>query len=397
MKQKSLLALVVLALVGAWCLPMVGSTVGLAFKMQSQGTLSPTYSGLVASGWLVNMLGLGVFGWISDRELRKTGSRTKLLLLSALTLIPSGFAFSGVSTETDLVVTWLLYQVPSSALIAVTMAIAGDKLENRTFGVASGLIGASPTLGLLLGLIASTTLGANDFALFSVPALAAVVLSIPLATYYPTYAQSKGQPQETPSSGEKRYTLGQLVAAVAATGTAAATMQIYPITYVTLILKESSDWLANQGEIFIIVASVCSLTGNLLAGSIIKSLREAKIAFAFGAIVQTLGLLLLCTPEASNLYAVAYSIGGLGIGASLGSSISLALFSFGRRHNIGRSLGVINAALTLPYILIPGLAGTLFAETANGLLGLFLCTAVISLASVPILYLKQANAEAQKP
>jgi hypothetical protein len=108
--------------------------------------------------------------------------------------------------------------------------------------------------------------------------------------------------------------------------------------------------------------------------------------------VQTLGLLLLCINDASKLYSVAYAIAALGIGASLGSSISLALYSFGGKQNLGRSLGFINAAQTLPYILVPGVTGFFIDETSGSLLGLFFWTSVISLISIPMLFASRRTA-----
>ena len=389
-QQNALLAQVILALVGAWSLPMVGSTVGLAFKLQEQTESTAIYSGVIAAGWLVNMLGLGFFGWLSDRELLKTNSRTKLLLLSTLLLIPCGFAFGGVSSATDLIIIWLVYQVPSSALITVTMAIAGDKLDGKILGLASGLIGSAPAIGLLLGLASTQIAGPTDFSLFALPAVLAVVLAVPLAIYYPS-VQEGGDRLVAVDDYRSPFSLKRIVTVVAVVSIAAATIQIYPLSYVTLVLNAKAGWLESEGQIHVIVASLAAVAGNLIVGLAIKSIKEAKVTFILGAIVQALGLLLLCANDASKLYPVAYAIAALGVGASLGSSISLALYSFGRKQNIGRSLGFINAAQTLPYILVPGLTGFFIVENSGSLLGLFVWTAVFSLVSIPLLLVKKPS------
>ena len=394
MKQKqqiALLAQVILALVGAWSLPMVGSTVGVAFELQRQTQSTATYSGVIAAGWLVNMLGLGFFGWLSDRELIKSNSRTRLLLLATLLLIPCGFAFGAVESATDLTLVWLVYQVPSSAVIAATMAIAGDKLEGKIVGLASGLIGSSPAIGLLIGLSSTESMGTSGISLFTIPALIAVVLTIPLAIYYPIlHGNSRHQPTQVTSPTS--FSLKRIVAAVAIVSIAAATIQIYPLSYARLVLNANEGWLESEGQVHVIVASLAAVAGNLIVGLAIKSIKEAKVTFILGAVVQTLGLLLLCINDASKLYSVAYAIAALGIGASLGSSISLALYSFGGKQNLGRSLGFINAAQTLPYILVPGVTGFFIDETSGSLLGLFFWTSVISLISIPMLFASRRTA-----
>ncbi|GCE28063.1 MFS transporter [Dictyobacter alpinus] len=145
---------------------------------------------------------------------------------------------------------------------------------------------------------------------------------------------------------------------------------------------------AEQGvSMFQVINTVFVVISTLASGIISDKLQRRKPFVIAAGLIMTIALLLIAFTQSWILVLVTAAIFGIGFGIFLSADVALATQVLPKNHNLGKDLGLITAANTLPQLFIP-LVSFLAFNVLQGYPALFSIAAVFTilgaLAIIPI-------------
>lgn len=393
------LATLALANLGIW----------LAFFTPIQNLL-PRYSEQIAGAdgkeaALAIVTGAGAFvaiianplaGALSDRTTSRFGRRRPWLLIGSLV---GAIAIALLATQSGIVglaVIWGLAQAAINASYAGLTATIPDQVPVGQRGVASGWVGLSQTLGIVLGvaLVSFVVLGLVSGTLLT--SVLAFVLVVPFALLL--------KDPRLPRADRPPFRLGQflvdfwvsprqhpdfawawLARFLVSLGSAMATL------YLLFFLQDRvglEGTAASQGQTLLVgLYALGTILTAVIGGVLSDRSGRRKVYVVSATLVMAIAAVILIGTTTLALAMVAALILGLGYGIYLAVDQALITQVLPRAEDRARDLGVINIANSAPQVLAPVIAAPL-VTVLGGYPVLYGVTAAIvvlgALAIIPI-------------
>lgn len=327
-------------------------------------------------GAFVAMIVQPLAGQISDRTRSRFGRRAPWIVIGALAgaLALIGLAFA--DTLVGFIVAWVLVQACYNVAQGPLSAIMPDRVPNKRRGTFAALTG----IGLMLGSIGGSIVGALFFnsimvGYFTFALLSVVVLTL-FVVFNPDYSSAGLEPEP--------FNLRAFL----------STFWVNPVTHPDFFWVFSSRLLLYTGffavtgyqlyllqyyfevdspETIIPLLGILSLVGIITSTAVSGPLsdkvgRRKPFVFASAAVVSLAFVLPWAWPDITAWMIMTF-IAGFGFGMFQAVDTALISQVLPSAKSFAKDLGVVNIAATLPQTLAPGVAGAIVL--AFGYEGLF--------------------------
>ena len=292
------------------------------------------------------------FGWLSDRSRRRGGGRRRWIAAGLAGTLASFAALPAAHTVAAIVVVIALFQIALNAMLAPMMALVAEEVSANRTGLVTGLFAGGPVLAALVAMaLAVPALQQVEARLAVIGATSAVCL-LPLLAMPPvTGARPAALP---PASGRRDLVLAwtaRLLVQIAGT-----------VLFADLLyLMEAPAAIGGSGGI--------ARTGTLL---LLANLLPAPVAVAAGrwsdrparlrpllfaaALAAAVGLAAMAGSTGSSARAAGFLVFAVGWGVFLPLQVGHVMRLLPDPDRLGRDLGVLNLANTVPVLIGQGLA-----------------------------------------
>lgn len=335
-------------------------------------------------------------GALSDRTTSRFGRRRPFIILGAFVGAVFIALLSTQSTVVGLAVMWGLGQAAINAAYAGITATIPDQVPVPQRGVASGWVGLSQTLGIVLG-VALVSFVVVDLAggTYLIAVLAAVlVIPFVLVLRDPRLTRAERPPFHLGTflrgfwvSPRKHpdFAWAWIARFLVSLGSAMATL------YLLFFLQDRvglSGTEASQGQTLLIGLYALGTMLTAVVGGLLSDRSGRRKPYVIGAtLIMAVAAVILSVTTTLPLAMLAAIILGLGYGAYLAVDQALITQVLPAAVDRARDLGVINIANSAPQVLGPVIAAPL-VTTLGGYPVLYIVTAIITIlgavAIVPI-------------
>lgn len=330
-------------------------------------------------------------GALSDGTRGRFGRRRPWIILGTLAVVAAHGLVFAADSMVALLAGFLLFQVTVNIMFGPLNAILPDMVPDRQKGLVSALAGlAPPAAGLFAGFVVAvllTGLGSR----FAAAATATLLLILPFALWV-------REPRASPA-GEGRRPLISFAAlrdrdylmAFLSRLFVQVTMTLN-VLYLLFYLQEVAvfggrfagrspesilGWLLAAGTL---AALAAGMTGGVLS----DRLGRRRMFVMTGGLAMAAGAgLMALTPVWPGPLA-AQLLFGAGLGLYSTVDIALVAEVLPDRTRVGRDLGLMNVAITVPQIIAPLLGLMLLSEAGPGLPWLFAVSSLFGLAGALI-------------
>ena len=386
-----------LGVFAGWLIVMPGSVITLALRIDELESNSSSYSFALAAGWLSLMLGLEISGRASDHLHLRTGTRTPMLWFGILGTIVTGISASNANTALTLTIAWCLMQVPASAIIATSLAIAAETVSDAKQGLSSGLVGGAPVLALLLSTVAAQVLELSATSSFLLSAIAGALLVLPLALKKSHSINAIDQHEEVPVEVEplpihNRFWMRFLLAGFLLSF-ATSSANGYLVAYTTDVLHLDHDSSATTVATLVLIATLLSLISGLLSGRFARTKTHAVTTYITASIIVGLGISSMALIPVTHFAYVGAALFGIGFGAANGLELSLFIHSKSGAKYTAQQLGTFTGATTAPFVLVPVVATFIVDGSKNGVIHLWLAGSACALAAAVLMLRNLSTSE----
>ncbi|MFC3848817.1 MFS transporter [Corynebacterium hansenii] len=111
---------------------------------------------LMAIGGFFSIVGHPLAGWLSDRTDSRWGRRAPWILFGGLAAAGALMFLGAAPGFAALTLGWAVFQLAIAASINAAQAVAPDTVPDHQYGVVSGVLGLTYTLGVVLGTVVAT-------------------------------------------------------------------------------------------------------------------------------------------------------------------------------------------------------------------------------------------------
>lgn len=387
--MRARLAAQALAIVGGWVPLAIAAGQSVALRTDDLQASTASYSLIVACGWAVSMLTLPLMGHLSDKAVARGVSRRTLLLVGGASMVLA-FALLGVPTSIPLFAAiWLLAQIPTSLIVTVSSSRLAEEAPAELRGWASTVAGLGPVLAITIGAITTLVFSSVPSTLFIAPAIVGAALLIPSLALRPTSAERTDASHDTRTS-EARVFPWSLLIAIALAFSGLAVGRVYLVPLIESVSTNVSDAdVTALASTALLVATAGAIAGTILAGRLMRPAGRAISIFGWFSLASAIPLLLLAlVSSVAQVIAVGLVL-GLTIGAINAAAYGVYLHRYSHRADPGRMLGLIIAAETVPYVIVPLAAATWQASAQASLIPLlFMVGALLAIAASVITLVK---------
>ena len=347
-------------------------------------------------GAFVAIIANPLAGALSDRTTSRFGRRRPWLLLGSLFGAIFIALLATQSSVVGLAVIWGLGQAAINSSYAGLTATIPDQVPVTQRGVASGWVGLSQTLGIVLGvaLVSFVVLGLAPGTYLT--AILAFLLVIPFVLFL------KDPP--LPRADRPPFKLGEflrgfwvsprehpdfawawLARFLVSLGSAMATLYLLFFLQDRVGLDETA---AGQGQTLLVgLYALGTILTAVIGGLLSDRSGRRKIYVIVATLIMALAALILIGTTTLQLAMVAALILGLGYGVYLAVDQALITQVLPSAEDRARDLGVINIANSAPQVLAPVIAAPI-VTALGGYPVLYAVTAAIvilgALAIIPI-------------
>jgi MFS family permease len=380
--SKSRLILQAAAIAGGWVPLAIAAGQSVALRMDDLGASPAIYSLVVAGGWAVSMVSLPLMGQFGDSAVRRGIDRRLLLLIGGIAMLATFALLGVVQSVTAFALVWLVAQIPTSLIVTA----ASSRLANETpvdlRGWASTAAGVGPVLALTIGAVTTLALSRVPSVLFVAPALVGASLLIPSLAMSPLTAP----PMDASDSSVVRATRlypWRLLITIALAFSGLAVGRVYLVPLIESVSPNASDAeVTALASTTLLVATIGALAGTIVAGMLMRRGARALGTFGWFSLASAVPLAIFAfVTSAGQVIAVGLLL-GFTIGAINAAAYGLFLHRYAHRTDPGRILGLIVAAETVPYVIVPLSAAVWQASADAALIPiLFAIGAVLAIAA----------------
>ncbi|WP_344092764.1 MFS transporter [Microbacterium deminutum] len=362
--------------------PILG---GLAVRVQNMVGLdaAPGVLGLVMGvGSLFALVAQPLAGRLSDRTTSRFGMRRPWILGGVLVAGVSLALVGVVPSVWLLLVVWCLAQTASNFAQGPETASVADQVPHLRRGFISGLAGTATPLALLTGAALLNAMP-NDALRNLVPALLATTFGLlfvftlkdrvrlePAAEKF-SWKEFAGtfyfNPRTHRDLGWAWLTKALIMFAFGALG---GFLTLFLGVQYRLSVEEQLGF--NLSATMVQVAAMVIV--SLIAGKWSDKVNRRKPFVIVGGVLVGLGVIVVAlSPLAGasglTVILVAEAILGIGAGLFFGVDQAMCIDVLPDKENMAKDLGVLNIANTLPAMIAPFLAGTIFIPIGTSLFG----------------------------
>lgn len=387
-----------LAMFGIWMAINLPATVTVALRI---GEIDPankttTYSMVAGIGTLVAVLANPFFGRLSDRTRSRFGRRRPWILVG-LAGTTVGAAVIGLSDSIPmLILGWVLMQAFINAAIAATLAIVADRIPESQHGLVGALSGTASAASTVVGIFFIQAFPTSILAQIGLPVAIAIVFGLALVALLKDDKPATGeQPPFTLKefagsfyiNPRKSPDFAWFLLAFLLINLGFGVMSTYAVYYLQDQIKVAEADLPGALFVTFLLSGLVALVVAPLAGWISDKTGRRKPLFVLAAVIMATGMGVIVLAQDSTMFIIGQTLGaGLAAGILFGIYIAFAVATLKDTSTVGRDLGIVNIAFTLPFSLVPFAAPLLlgFGDGPNYSL-LYTVGGVLSLTCIPVL------------
>lgn len=370
------------AITGGWVPLAIAAGQSVALRMDDFGASTSIYSLIVAGGWAVSMVSLPVMGHVGDFAVRRGIDRRLLLVVGGIAMLACFALLGAVQSVTVFALVWLFAQIPTSLIVTAASSRLANEAPVNLRGWASTAAGVGPVLAITIGAITTLALSSVPSVLFVAPAIVGAVLLIPSLTMRPLPTQFFDA-GDTSAVRTTRLYPWRLLIAIALAFSGLAVGRIYLVPLIESVSSNASDTeVTALASTTLLVATIGALVGTIVAGKLMRRGERALGTFGWFSLASAIPLAILAfLTTAGQVIAVGLLL-GFAIGAINAATYGIYLDRYSHRSDPGRILGLIIAAETVPYVIVPLSAAAWQASADAALIpALFAIGAVLAIAA----------------
>lgn len=380
--SKSRLILQSAAIAGGWVPLAIAAGQSVALQMDDFGASTAIYSLIVAAGWAVSMVSLPLMGHVADFAVRRGIDRRLLLVIGGIAMLACFALLGAVQSVTGFALVWLLAQIPTSLIVTAASSRLANEAPVELRGWASTAAGVGPVLAITIGAITTLALSSVPSILFVAPAIVGAILLIPSLAMRPLPTRSFDAGDTTVVRATRLYPWSLLIAiALAFSGLAVG--RIYLVPLIESVSPNASDTeVTALASTTLLVATIGALIGTIVAGKLVRRGERALGTFGWFSLASAIPLAIFAfLTTVGQVIAVGLLL-GFAIGAINAATYGIYLHRYSHRSDPGRILGLIIAAETVPYVIVPLSAAAWQASADAALIPvLFAIGAVLAIAA----------------
>lgn len=344
---------------------------------------------------VVQALLLGVIGQLSDATRSRMGMRRPWLIASAV-----GVAIGSVVlwTAPNVPLLWvgmMTVTVFATITYGLAYAIVPDQIKPEQHGVASGALGASMILGILAVLFVVQLAPDNNFMIFGVPGICALVPLIALIvllrdrrllqpvrlTGRDILAAFYVNPKKSPS-------LAWFLPAMLLVMSVSAAVLSYTY-YILGQFVADPNQLAQLTFVSALLFNGAGVVFSLAVGRVSDKIGRRKPFFSIAVVLLVAGALVIAYSNSLEGALIGALIVGAGHGTIAGIFLALGTETMTDEKSVGHDVGVVMMCFNLSFAVIPLLAPLLLgADGSNFTLLLAVAAAITALSLAFIVKVK---------
>lgn len=384
--------LLYLGLNTAWAAP---SQILIAAQIQIwyPGDKEAWFAGLMAAGGITSLIATPTAGLISDRTRSRYGRRAPAILLgalvSALALVVMGFA----PHYWLLVTCWVVFQTAIAFAVNATQAVAPDQVPTRQYGLVSGVLGFTYTLGVVVGTVIGSLL---DFHLayvvtagvtFGLAVQFLLTFKDPQVIIDRPGVSSRARLWAVAAEFVESLRKSRDFAWVFWTRLLVTLGQAIALFYLFYYLRDRIGYADPETGVLILTGVYAALVfATAILGGWASDVVGRRLPFVAGASVGVASCSVIMA-FAGSFVVVVVAAGILGVAWGIYMAVDQALINevLPSAADRGRDMGVMNIAVALPNATAPVVA--YFAlNFLGGYPGLYLLAAVLCLVGALLIY-----------
>lgn len=356
---------------------------------------------LMAIGGFFMLIGHPLAGWLSDRTNTRWGRRSPWILFGGLAAAAALLMLGAAPGFATLAIGWSIFQLALAASINATQAVAPDTVPQNQYGLVSGVLGLTYTLGVVLGTVVATVfeLGVAYF-VTSALLLAAIGQFVPAfrdvsrvrgrGPLAPVPADSaragdSAAGPETPSAptaGRYRDFAWVFVSRfLVTTGNSVA------LFYLFYYLRDHIGHADADTGVLVLtgVYALCVLPVAMVSGTASDRSGRRRVFVAVSSAGVAVACVLMAVAGAFATVVVAAAVLGIAWGTFMAVDQALINQVLPEAEARGRDVGVMNLAVAGPNMASPVLAA-MALSFLGGYPGLYLFAAGLSIAGAVAIY-----------
>ncbi len=347
------LALQALAIAGGWVPLSIAAGQSVAVRSNELGAPTSVYSLMVASGWAVSMLSLPAMGRVADWAVRRGVDRRVLIVIGGAGMLAS-FALLGLAASLPLfAAVWLIAQVPTSLVVTSASSRLANEAPAHLRGRASTLAGLGPVLAITIGAFTTLVLSDVPSVLFFAPAVVGAVMLLPSLAMRPLPTHLDPNVGAEPG-GRGRFFPWALLFAIALAFGGLAVGRVYLVPLIESVSTGlSAARVTALSSTTLLVATCGAIIGTFVAGRILRSGSRSLSTFGWFSLASAVPLIGLALASGITQIYLLGAVFGFVIGAINASAYGIFLHRYSGREGPARILGLIVAAETVPYVIVP--------------------------------------------
>ncbi len=314
------------------------------------------FTACVTAGAVAASLSNILFGWLSDRSVRRGRGRRGWIVIGVLLTAASYAAVDAAATPATLVIAIVAFQCAVNAILAPMMAIMAEEIPDAQKGVAGGLLSlGSPAASAFSAMLMGGALLSDTMRFAAVPLATAACLLPLLAVRLRVSPEGEADaPDQRRADASRRDLLtaglSRLLVQVAGVVT-----QAYLLYYFeSIVVDDRADLPVRIGHL-LTIAFVAPLPIALVLGRLSDRARRRKPFLLLSSGLAAAGLLGMAVAPGWSTGAVAFAVYATGASIFVALHSAFAMQLLPSAEHRGRDLGLLNLANTLPSLLGPPL------------------------------------------
>ena len=350
---KSRLVVQAAAIAGGWVPLAIAAGQSVALRMDDLGASPAVYSLIVAGGWAVSMVSLPVMGLVGDNAVRRGIDRRLLLLTGGIAMLACFALLGVVQSVTAFALVWLVAQIPTSLIVTAASSRLAHETPVDLRGWASTAAGVGPVLALTIGAATTLALSSVPSVLFVAPALVGALLLIPSLAMSPLPVPSLDAIDSSVARATRLYPWRLLITiALAFSGLAVGRVYLVPLL-VSVSSNATDAELTAMASTTLLVATIGAIAGTIVAGMLMRRGARALRTFGWFCLASAVPLAIFAFVTSTGQVIAVGLLLGFTVGAINATAYGLFLHRYAHRTDPGRIFGLIVAAETVPYVIVP--------------------------------------------
>jgi len=380
--SKSRLILQSAAIAGGWVPLAIAAGQSVALRMDDLSASTAVYSLIVAGGWAVSMVSLPVMGHLADNAVRRGIDRRLLLVIGGIAMLACFALLGAVHSIATFALVWLIAQIPTSLIVTAASSRLANEAPVELRGWASTAAGVGPVLAITIGAITTLVLSSIPSVLFIAPAIVGAILLIPSLAMRPLPTRSLDASGSSAVRTTRLYPWSLLIAiALAFSGLAVGRVYLVPLIE-SVSSNASNTEVTAMASTTLLVATIGALVGTVVAGKLMRRGERALGTFGWFSLASAVPLAVFAFLTTTGQVIAVGLLLGFAIGAINAAAYGIYLHRYAHRADPGRILGLIIAAETVPYVIVPLSAAAWQASADAALIPvLFVIGAVLAVAA----------------